>query len=599
MNKILPLVCVVLLVLTCFFLFFKPVEVGDIGWHIKAGEWMYQQRSLPKVDPFYFKENAPVWISHSWLGTLSYYFIYAASGEAGLKVFRLLVILGALSLFAFYARRKMPMSLLLLLITVMAFGISHRALLRPLLFNYLFIQLLLIIVLSGLKDSRSRVFWWVPLLAVIWYNFHAAALVHGGLILGAVLCGLALEIVLAKADKTSASDAGDLIGPFRITVVAAGLMLGSFLLNPYGLEGFMYPFKVFWDPSYFNFMENTKFVDELQPPKYLLTFNGLWFYLLAAAATACVYINQKNRLTYILLFVGTLAAFLYGARMLILFVLVSAYVIVSCSANFSLKEKWDEKRWGTSVLVLLAVFLALFCLGSSRKGVYVDGRFQKVVSLDYAVANPNEAVEFLKNHGIGGPVLVNDLIGGQVLWKGFPQLRPIVDGRWTDVNMMKLFIRGALDPEQHFSALHQAGGFDIILLDPSNSTSYLLLPYLKGRPDWRLIYLDGSVVIFVKENAFDLPASLLSFEDSLSRMRLDSEDRSLLRGAAGLAESDDLWSYLFPRISYIDTLEEGIALIELGLKEPGVKRIVDAYREADVRMTRAALRSSFSILGRP
>ena len=48
----------------------------DVFWHIKVGEWIYIEQSIPKTAIFsYTKTDAP-WISHEWLSELIIYFVY-------------------------------------------------------------------------------------------------------------------------------------------------------------------------------------------------------------------------------------------------------------------------------------------------------------------------------------------------------------------------------------------------------------------------------------------------------------------------------------------------------------------------------------------
>ena len=72
----------------------RPIVDPDIFWHLKSGEWLWQEKSWPIPDPFSFTSpeefNARQLfiVKGYWLAQLTYYSLHSLSGWAGIIVLR-------------------------------------------------------------------------------------------------------------------------------------------------------------------------------------------------------------------------------------------------------------------------------------------------------------------------------------------------------------------------------------------------------------------------------------------------------------------------------------------------------------------------------
>ena len=57
---------------------------SDSFYHLKAGELIWQTKSIPHTDVFSYTAYGKPWITHEWLAELVFYGVYAATGFGGL-----------------------------------------------------------------------------------------------------------------------------------------------------------------------------------------------------------------------------------------------------------------------------------------------------------------------------------------------------------------------------------------------------------------------------------------------------------------------------------------------------------------------------------
>ncbi len=80
MKKYLKILIFSVLVSYLMIFFLRPVEMEDIWWHIKTGEWMMQNHQVPYIDTFSPVTPPSAWITNQWLGSCFYYQTGACSG---------------------------------------------------------------------------------------------------------------------------------------------------------------------------------------------------------------------------------------------------------------------------------------------------------------------------------------------------------------------------------------------------------------------------------------------------------------------------------------------------------------------------------------
>ena len=111
MNKIQKyskiIIFLLLLALLATFLIHKiNLPTDDLGRHIKTGEIIWQNKSVPKVNLFSFAEPEHPFINHHWLSELIFYFFYSAVGFSGLVILKVIILLMAFAIVYWLAIKR-------------------------------------------------------------------------------------------------------------------------------------------------------------------------------------------------------------------------------------------------------------------------------------------------------------------------------------------------------------------------------------------------------------------------------------------------------------------------------------------------------------
>src|SRR5512141_790592 len=58
----------------------------DTWWHLRAGQWIWDNQALLKVDPFSYTRSGASWQYPGWLVEVPLFWIYHAFGPGGLNM---------------------------------------------------------------------------------------------------------------------------------------------------------------------------------------------------------------------------------------------------------------------------------------------------------------------------------------------------------------------------------------------------------------------------------------------------------------------------------------------------------------------------------
>jgi len=214
----------------CLALFFPATGGQDLYWYLSSGHLIAQQglTGRPLTDPFAYSTRAPYdsrhWLNHEWLFTWLIYQVWRLADFAGLVGLKYLLLLswgGSLIWMGHRLARDWVLGFLTALVTIPL--LAEFCDLRPQLITYCCTTLLL-----ATWIRLPRRFWlatgiWLGIL-IFWANCHSAVIL-GVLLLAALL--------LAHAAGGQLSCRNAIIALFLVVLVP--------LLNPYGVEVYLYP----------------------------------------------------------------------------------------------------------------------------------------------------------------------------------------------------------------------------------------------------------------------------------------------------------------------------------------------------------------------
>ncbi len=566
----------------CFFVvflfvfYFRPVESEDVWWHLSTGQWIAENGRVPTVDPFAFSNEQTPWLCYHWLGSSILYGIFDAGGLGGLKIFRSLFLVLVIGVFIFFARKRVPFYPLIILAFLMSLGLSNRVWLRPDFFNYLFIQLFLIVLLSYEQDPDRKKLWVLPPLAVLWFNIHIGSFIYGLPLIAIFILAAGirygnLSLDAQPSGKTEALKRLKDLG-FVFLACWAGV-----LINPYGIEGFLFPLKTFLFPQHIGFYKISSTIMETQPPIGIFMDGSSFYYfvLFLLGVLVLVLNKQKDKFLLAMLFVIPLFGFLYMARNVGFFTVACVYVIAQGARSAGFYGQWQRWPWSRAIDGLIILGMTVF-FAANIVQLYNSKVMFHHQSGRYLTTQSNSSYERLIKQmtasGIRGPVFNSDFLGGQTIWLGYPLLRPFEDARFLDLKRFSSARTIWQNPTGVWPVAEEKYGFKIAIIGRDSK----VVEYLNTQPSWQLIAVRGSVVVFVKRGAFDLDDDFAGFEHKLRSITVTPEDREQLRRLAAQKAFRSSNGRLFSAFRMIEPLNSALTLMGLGYKGAAVKSLLEA-----------------------
>ena len=477
---------VVFLVLTVSPLGTRMLADADTGYHIRAGDYILETRTVPKHDIFSFRSPPLPWTAHEWLSEVVMALLHRAAGLTGVVVFfSFLIALTYSLLFRFIRvpKRNIVFDVLFVLLALISSQIHWLA--RPHIFSLLFMVLWWHLLDARQNDRGGRLVL-LPLIMLLWVNLH------GGYLAGFILTGVYFLGNLIGFLRSSGEDKERAFRKTRsLGYVLIACLLVS-LVNPYGYHILLFPFRLIMES---HIMDN---VNEFLSPNFHkpMPFKYLLLLLLGVLAISRRPIDFIE-VALLLLFLNMA---LFAARYIPLFAIVATPVL-SMQAE-SLLAVAPENRWAASLRKRAARIatidasargygwpvagVLMVLLGVASGGI--EFRFDEKIK-------PVAAVEFLKTEHIDGPMYNNDEFGDYLIYATYPRYKVFFDGRIDMYGTERLKeYRKIMAFSPGWESIVEKYGIRWFFIG-SNS---FLTRYLLVRPGWRLIYSDNLANIHVK-----------------------------------------------------------------------------------------------------
>jgi len=460
---------------------------GDTGYHVRAGEFIIDNLTIPQTDIFSYLTPPLPWTLHEWLAEVIMALVHRLAGLTGIVL--LFAFMIALCSYLVFELLLKPGSNLLFAATIallVVLACSSNWLARPHVFTFVLFVTWYHLLNSYQYRGRNHLIFLPPVM-LLWVNLH------GGFILGLILLGIYLFGNFAMYLCGSPSEQHQRLSKTRhlaMVMIACGL---AALVNPYGFKSLLFPFQVVQDKFLMDHI-----VEYLSPNFHFSSVMPFEIMLLAAIgifATSGAKLNLIE-LTMILLF-GHMA--LFSSRHMPLFAMIAGPILLR-QANISfakmdgplvalVKERLDilDKIDRSTNRFLWPVGGVLIVLVLAATGVISHNFNAKYV--------PSAAIEFIKSADIKGNMFNNDEFGDSIIYTAWPRYKVFIDGR-TDMYgaaRVKEYLKVA-QAEQGWEGILEKYKMTWVFHEPSSVLSKLLLE----KPDWKLVYSDNIVNIFVK-----------------------------------------------------------------------------------------------------
>lgn len=450
----------------------------DFWWHSKFGEIILTLKKVPSEDVFswYGKANNLEIFPQEWLSQVLLYLVDNFFGIVGVSLFT--AFLGAVLLFSiYYFNRKnflnCGVSIVAFLLLFMCIFLYAYVSPRPQMFSFLFVSYLLY-VLSSYKDSEKDLLWTLPILSILWINFHGgtAVLLFILLISNIFLGFFSFEtdrVFLKKINKKK---------NLKIFYMLL-LSLCTSLLNPVGYKMLLYPLENITDKT---MLTN---ISEWSP----LTINSFvgFFFFLILLVIILVLIFTKTKIDFYDLFLIMIFTFLalkigrFGIYFaIIVFPLIAKYINTTKKIHALNKSITDNLNYIAPLFLLLSLMTFFTCLTDIIK-TPVD--YSKIVTNEVIDVIKKESPQRLLNfYDYGGYLIYNDI-------------DVFLDGRYDLYadNIIKDFID--LNSPLKAESILKKHDFDLIVYPIGTD----LVTILELNDDYEEIYINEKDIIFKKK----------------------------------------------------------------------------------------------------
>jgi hypothetical protein len=489
----------------------------DTWWHLAAGRWIVEHASVPHTDTLSYTVPSHAWTNLQWFYDVVLYGLYSLGGADLLVVcatacFATAVWIAVQSA----AQRCGPVAASVVGLAAVLIA-EERFLIRPEMFSFIFVGLLLRVLFTAREDAGRRLRY-LPLLFVAWVNTHALFIV-GIVAVGAFAVGaLAGRLGVLPGSWRRASDLGPDVT--RRLLAWGVVSVAVTCLNPFLLEGAAFPVELLSriDGSRAVFQS----IGEFRSPfsGYFTTwsigvFQAYFFTAIGIGALAALVGLKRQQATEVapgfdlgaaLLFVAVAYLATLARRNIGIFVfatlpiLGSWLALVASRLGFARLAPVVLRRCSAAVAVTVTAACAVLGMMVVTNTYYRINGVTEEFGVGVFDANfPIHTAEFASQHALP-PKLYNDLTaGGYFTWRPPVSGGVFIDGRLEvyDTDFFSKYM-DALGNPTLWGREADAFGVQTVILFHRWPNRHALIRALAQSPAWALVYHDEVGIAFVR-----------------------------------------------------------------------------------------------------
>ncbi|HEY4808365.1 MAG TPA: hypothetical protein VIH81_11585 [Roseiarcus sp.] len=447
---------------------FSPQVLGDGDtWsHVATGEWIIAHGAAPRADPFSHSMPGAPWTAHEWLSEVLLALALRVGGWSGVVLLTSAAAAAAALIVGLTAARQLRGAPLVLTVAIGLSLVTANLLARP----HVLALPLAAAWGAGLLAARDR--GRAPpiglaALMIAWVNMH------GGFIFGLLLIGpFALETV------TEAPVGARLLAA-RAWATFALAALAVALINPYGIDAFLLPFRLMS-------VENLSRISEWRPQDFS-HIGTMELALLTLLGLTLIRPFSMPPIRAALLIALVAMALQHSRHQVLLGILAPMLLARPIAAAIGMGSAGEEGR-RIARIALTATVAAAPAIGGARLIAPIE-------RTDGASA-PISALRAVPPELRAKPVLNDYAFGGYLI---FEHVRPFIDGRaelYGDA-MMSLYGRLQAGDEADVESALKRYGIAWTIFAPDSR----MVAILDRKPGWRRLYADATAVVHVRDAA--------------------------------------------------------------------------------------------------
>jgi len=454
------------------------VQDPDLWWHLKVGDWIVANHSVPHVGILSRATEAKPWIAYSWGYEVLLSRAYAWFGLIGLATFNILVTVSVASaLFCMLYRLSARFWFAWLLTFVGSYAFLYSLLPRPVFFTMIFFAVELTCLFEAQRTGRTAILVRLIPLFFLWANIHIQ-FIYGLAVLGLFIAiELAQRLVTALGMKSDGIQAAS-IQPGKASAISLACILAT-CLGPYTYH--IYGVFAEYSRSHVPYT----IILELQSLHFRATTHYVLLMLVAAGFYAIGWPKKLDLFRLALLIISALVAF-RTARDAWFVCIVAAACITDVTADFANIPGTFKVR--DAAIVAFAALVLIFLV--ARNTAFTTRHLDLAISRAY----PVDAANFIRRNRLTGP-LYNQLNWGGFLTWYLPDYPVSIDGRndlYGDELDKRSFRSEQGDDYRSDPYLNNA---NLVLLPAQGALALMLL----RDPQFRLVYEDQIARVFVRD----------------------------------------------------------------------------------------------------
>ncbi len=384
----------------------------DVWWHLSVGDWIVQHHAVPHDGILSRTAADRPWMAYSWGYEVLLSRAYAWFGFLGIGLFgTALTIAVAAALFWMIFRLSGRFWLAWILSIAVYFAFLFNIMPRPVFFSMLMFTVTLTLLLDANRTGRVQTLYWLPLVFLLWANFHVQ------FIYGLFAVGLFVGTNLLQRLATGLRVQPDfLLSPTLPTpatlIVFASCIIATFC-GPYTFHLYDVVFGYANSKIFYSMITELQALSFAGPSHFVEMF-------LAAGAFFALGWRKKLDLFKLALLVAA-CVFAFRTTRDAWFLCITAAGIL---ADFSTPPGERDQNLRFSELAGVGLAVAFLLVLVARNADFDQRGLDRAISGQF----PVDAVNYLRNHPVGGP-LYNSFDWGGFLIFYMPQYPVAIDGR--------------------------------------------------------------------------------------------------------------------------------------------------------------------------
>ncbi len=514
-DQVLAWLCLSGIIALSFLMNFHTLVDTDIFWHLKTGQIIFSTHRVPHQDLYSFTRAGKEWIDAQGLFQLILYSLYRFSGYTGMILFgaMLTAITWALLMVPGFNPNKYISAIALGLIALLASAVRLK--LRPEILSFFYIALELLL-LDRFRRGEKRALYPLPFLLLLWVNSEGLWPIYF------VILSVFLLEELLFVRGFGITRYMPRLSPLPPKSSAAGLLIALLVsipaafLNPYGPRGVVFPWVLFEEVS-FPGSALGKLINEFRNPFTNLPWldRSAYFAVLIFSAIFFATLLYRRRIypAATLLWLGFLLLSASALRNVALFSIITLGLSLQILAQNrdlelfpfpALARRLRRFRLPAGITVLgLIIFLGADIVTSD---FFMRNRTHSkfgigALETEYPIRAGGFLKEIMTRQGRLEELKIfpDAEASAYLIWTGNPEWKVYVDPR-LEVYGEEFLVNHAriLGDWLEFSREDQKYDFDAVVVGSFQLLSNLIVN-LYHDPQWSLVYLDGTNVVFLKD----------------------------------------------------------------------------------------------------